>query len=122
MLKYLASPYTHRSKKHEDWRARKVTIAAGELIKRGHLIFCPIAHAHTMNRLCGLGGKFEFWQEFDERILSICDELWILPLPGWQESVGVAAETKIAQRMNLAIRFVHPVTYDICSSRLEEYL
>lgn len=113
MLIYLASPYTDKRITVENQRAKVVTIVAGNLIKLGYHIFCPIAHCHEMNRLCGLGGKFEYWREFDEKMISACGELWIVTIEGWFNSVGITAEIQMAERRSMTTRYVYPTTLDI---------
>lgn len=113
MLIYLASPYTHPDREVEDLRARLVTIVAGELIKKGMHLFCPVAHCHFMNRLCQLGGDFDYWREYDEMMLSFCDELWIATLDGWRKSKGVTYEREYARDQGMPIRYINPVTLDV---------
>lgn len=113
MLIYLASPYTSPNRNVEDRRAKAVTVVAGQLVKLNYHIFCPIAHCHKMNRYCGLGGKFEYWQEFDEKMISVCGEFWIVTLEGWVQSAGIEAETKMAADRGMILRFVDPVYLDI---------
>lgn len=45
-------------------------------------------------------GGWEFWGGYDENMIERCDELYILTLKGWRESVGVTAEVAIALRLN----------------------
>lgn len=53
---------------------------------------------------------FEFWRQYDKAIISRCSELWVLTLPGWSESVGVAAEIEIANRLSIPVRYVEEST------------
>jgi hypothetical protein len=113
MLIYLASPYTHPNKNIEDRRAKAITIIAGKLICNGHHIFCPVAHCHKMNRYCNLGGKFEYWREFDEKMISVCNELWIATLQDWDKSVGIKAEVEMTTARSMPLRYVDPITLEI---------
>jgi len=47
--------------------------------------------------LHGLPLNWKFWEQFDRAFLVRSDEVVVLTLPGWRESVGVAAEIQIAR-------------------------
>lgn len=113
MLTYLASPYTHRSRRVENMRAKAVTYVAAKLVCQGYHIFSPIVHNHQMNRLCNLGGKFEYWEEFDKLMLGLCSGFWIVMLPDWDASVGINAETLEWRRRGERERYIHPITLEI---------
>ena len=42
----------------------------------------------------------------DEIILLRCDELYLVAQDGWQDSVGLLAELKIAQKNDIPYRFI----------------
>jgi hypothetical protein len=50
--------------------------------------------------------NWEFWEAQDRRLLQACDELWVLTLDGWQRSIGVRAEIKIAEALGKPVRLV----------------
>lgn len=89
---YLASPYTHANPVVMNNRYIQACIACSEIMRRGHLVFSPIAHSHGI----AVHGKspvgWGFWVDMDLHILRLCTEFWILKLPGWVESVGVRME------------------------------
>lgn len=72
--------------------------------------YSPISHAHPISLRCKLPGEWEFWANFDECLISRCQELWILCIPGWTKSTGCKAERALAEKYHLPIRFVimHP--------------
>ena len=49
-----------------------------------------------------------FWERFDREHLRRCDELVVLMLDGWGESVGVAAEIRIAAELGKPVRHIDP--------------
>lgn len=113
MLRYLATPYTHKSRRVENERARLAAILAGQLVKKGYHIICPVVMCHPMNRLVGLEGKFDYWREFDTKVITVCSEFWIGCIPGWRDSNGIADETTIAARLNMTPHYVNPLTLEI---------
>lgn len=95
-LIYLATPYSDDDPKVEKERFLAVNLAAGYLIKAGRHVFSPISHFHPIKEVMGLSGGWEYWKEYDEQMISCCSEVIVLMLDGWDESVGVEAEMKIA--------------------------
>lgn len=102
---YLASPYSHPDAAVRQQRFESACRAAAELIRRGHVVFSPIAHSHSIAQH-GLPVDWRFWEAQDRRLLAACDELWVLTLDGWRESRGVQAEIAIARAAGKPVRFV----------------
>lgn len=78
----------------------------------GLTTFSPIAHSHPIALLFRDpegGGTWEQWAEFDRAIIAACSELWVLMLPGWRESVGVAAEVEYARSLGLPVKHIEPL-------------
>lgn len=111
-LIYLASPYTHPNFAVREARFVEACFFNGWVMNhQRHIYFySPIVHCHPISRRCTLPGEWEFWAEFDECLISRCQELWILCLPGWTKSTGVKAERKLAEKFGIPVRFVllHP--------------
>lgn len=105
-LTYLASPYTHESSRVRQNRYEAVCRVAGRLMRDGHLIFSPIAHSHAIAEMCELPTDWHFWQEHDHAMLSACEKLIVLQLPGWDLSVGVRAEIKIAEELGIPVEYM----------------
>jgi len=106
---YLASPYSDLSWQTRDWRWRRVCSAAASLMRKGYIIFSPIAHTRPIAAF-GLPGGWDFWERFDREFIAAAAELWVLTLPGWEESKGVQAEIQIAVDAGKPVFTVDPVT------------
>ena len=109
---YLASPYSHPDPAVREARFEAVCRVAARLIKRGYIVFSPIAHSHPMVRY-GLPDDWKFWSQQDRRFLEACDELWVLTLDGWQQSIGIQAEVAIARELGKPVRWISPGLEDI---------
>lgn len=110
---YLASPYSHIKPSVVETRFETVCRAAGRLMMDGHIIFSPIAHTHPIAKLGKLPSHWEFWRMYDEVMLDACDELWVLKMPGWDESRGVAGEIAyIKQSTEKPIKYIDPEPSD----------
>lgn len=110
-LAYLASPYSHPDPAVVVERFEKVSKEAARMVRAGIFVYCPIAHTHPMVIYGELTENWEFWKEYDETWLSICGRLYVLMLPGWESSKGVAAEIAIATRLGLPITYLHELEY-----------
>ena len=105
-LTYIASPYSH-----PDWGVRYLRFQAAsqfaaKLTREGRHVFSPIAHSHPVAVFGGIDGGFEFWREWCVNLLDRCDDVIVLQLDGWMESVGVAHEIAYATAKGLPIRYV----------------
>jgi hypothetical protein len=70
-------------------------------------VFSPIVHSHPLTAF-GLPTDWAFWERCDRQYLQRCDELVVSTLDGWQESVGVQAEIKLAAELAKPVSFLHP--------------
>jgi hypothetical protein len=101
---YLGSPYTdprpsmmaHRYKRNRA-ALRKLTSAE----PRG-TIFAPIFVGH---QLAGLGVELTHagWMAWCLRFLRPASALYVLTLPGWEDSVGLGEEVRLADNLGLPI-------------------
>jgi len=99
-LIYLASPYTDQSESVERERHKAVACAASALIRKGYRIYSPIVHALGLNAWTEQYKLWADWAEYDEAFILAMPGFAILTLQGWQQSVGVTAEHKIAYANN----------------------
>lgn len=105
---YLASPYTHDDPAVMAQRFDAVCHAAGALMKSGKHVYSPIVHSHPIATRCGLPIEWEYWRDFDTRMIAACDELWVLNLHGVTRSRGVAAEIQIARDLGKPVSYCDP--------------
>lgn len=104
-LIYLASPYTHPDQETVYRRYRVACAAAAILMEEGHTVFSPIAHSHAIADFLPDAVRFDHdhWMRQDLAILALCDEMHVLPLPGWGQSRGVAAEIAFATERGIPV-------------------
>ena len=105
---YLASPYSHPEAEVRQRRFDAACRAAAALICQGQTVFSPIAHSH--NICCyGAPSDWRFWQRHDLTFLAMCDEVVVLKLDGWEQSVGVQAEIAAARTLGKPVTFLDVV-------------
>jgi Domain of unknown function (DUF1937) len=102
---YLAVPYSHADAAVRQQRFNAACCAAAALIRQGKVVFSPVSHGHA---ICGydVPSDWTFWQRLDRHFLDMCDEVVVVMLDGWLESVGVQAEIAIARELDKPITFL----------------
>lgn len=105
-LVYLGSAYTHSSEKVMEQRFNSVCKTAGILFNKGLHVFCPIAMSHPIKVNSTLNGDWKTWADFDERMLGLCTDFWVICSEGWKTSVGLTAEIKYALKNKIPITFI----------------
>ena len=105
---YLGSPFTgYRGELDEA--ARRASYASGELHALGIVHFCPISHGYMAAEARGLDHRDHgFWMPHCIAHLTRCSGLVVLMLPGWETSIGLSEERRIAEDRNLPIMFMSP--------------
>ena len=111
-LIYLASPYTHADDMVMELRAARIAQIAAKLQAENTDVafFSPIAHGHALavtREGANLPVTYDFWKNHCETFISKCDELWVVCIPGWGDSLGVEAETVYASRLGIKIRHLN---------------
>ena len=107
-LIYLSSPYSNPDPAVREQRFAAICRHAAAMMRAGKLVFSPIAHTHPIAQHGELPTGFDYWREYNEAMLDCCEELHVLMLDGWRESVGVAAEIKLAELWGLKIVYCKP--------------
>lgn len=110
---YLASPYSHDDPAVREARFRAVCLATAALIRAGNVVFSPVVHSHPLASF-GLPTTWEFWAEQDRHYLACCDELVVLMLDGWEDSVGVREEIRIAKELGKPVRHLETNFGSVC--------
>ncbi len=90
---YVACPFSHEKQDVRDYRFRTACRASALLMKAGVVVFSPLSHSVPIAEYVGeVESDHEFWLGQDIPILQRCEELLILGLDGWTESLGVRKE------------------------------
>ncbi|MEX1230840.1 MAG: DUF1937 family protein [Planctomycetaceae bacterium] len=103
---YLASPYSHPDPAVRESRYRLACHAVAILLHAGLTCYSPIVHSHPLAQY-GFPTDWAFWEPHNREHLARCDELVVLTIRGWQESVGVAAEVALAEELGKPVRYSH---------------
>lgn len=110
-LIYIASPYSHSDKNIRDKRYNDITKIVAQLIDEGFYVIPPITFNVPLSPyLKNPDTSWKYWKPFDELLISKCDEIWVVTLDGWKDSIGVRAEIKYAILRNIDVALLDPKT------------
>lgn len=123
-LIYLASPYSHKDRQIEKFRYKEITRIAAKLHKKYPYAFIlPITQSHELkNWEPSLGGSFVKWRDRDLHFISKSDEVWVVLMEGWLESIGVQAEIEFAKECNIPVKHINPETLRFKKTTIKKVL
>ena len=102
-LIYLASPYSHKNEAVRRARylaARHVTI---EMLRDGLAVFSPIVYGMDMEKQ--IGTAFEPWTKLNDSVITVCAQVWVLTLDGWEDSRGIKHELALANSLKKPVYY-----------------
>lgn len=107
---YLATPYS-KFKGGIEEANRLASLYAGEFIKEGLPVFCPIAHSHSISVHGNLSAKDHgVWMPLDFAFCDAAFALVIATMDGWDESYGINEEIKYMTKLRKPIYEWQPPT------------
>ena len=109
-LIYLAAPLGHQDSSIRRERFESVNRCCGYLIRQHELVLSPLSIGASLNEDAISNSA---WYALGLQMLSRCDELRILALDGWVESVGVTLETRYARQLCIPVSVADPSTYEV---------
>lgn len=102
---YLASPYSDPDSIVRRVRYERTRLFTHHAISEGAVLFSPIVYCHQFAVEHGAPFAASGWQDFNEWMMSLSEACWVLTLPGWEKSLGVAAEIAFFQANNKPIYY-----------------
>ena len=109
-LIYLAAPLGHPDPSLRQERFESVSNYCGYLIRQRVLVFSPLSLGASLDENAISNSA---WYALGLQMLARCDELRILALDGWEESVGVSLETRYARQLSIPVSVADPLTYEV---------
>lgn len=92
-VQYILVPYTHKNPRIRQWRVDTAAMFCAAMRNHGHHPYCAIVECHSVEAFMdGDRGDFSNWEAYNRLMMQRCDAAIILPLPGWEASVGIAGE------------------------------
>lgn len=106
---YVGGPYTHAEHEIRRQRFEALTKVAADFVRQGHIVYSPISHTHPIDLHLVRGDvhlSSDFWCDFDETFMSVCTEMVVVKLPGWELSNGVKREVAYFEARGLPVSFI----------------
>jgi len=107
-IHYLATPYSNEDSEIEHKRFNDINGISARLFQKRLMVFSPISHSHPIKQVGCLPGDWEFWNTFDRCIIRSCESLIVYRADGWDSSIGVREEIKIAESFSMDIYYIDP--------------
>ena len=105
-IEYIAIPYTSVDKKVRKFRIEVSDYFYVKLMADGHIVYAPISHNGRVAEKYELPKEWKFWRRIDSEFLKVSKKLWVVRLDGWQTSIGVQTEIRMAKRLKIPIEYL----------------
>lgn len=106
-LGYLAAPYSHPDAAVVDERMKIICDVDAALMRKGIMTASPLLkHYVAMGR--SIPTDWAYWKDYALAMLSRCDFMVVIKMPGWEESVGLKEEMKFANDHKIPVIVVTP--------------
>jgi len=105
MLSYLAAPYSHQDKLVVEERIEKLCKVDAKLMKAGIFTVSPLLK-HFIVHHADLPTDYKFWKDYSDTLLCAVDQVIVVKMTGWEDSIGVTAEIRMATDLGIPVVYV----------------
>lgn len=106
---YVASPYSSSSETERFQRYLQVREFCWLQMEQGKTLISPIVYGHQYARDFNAPTDAASWHTFNHELFLRCDEMYVLRLRGWEDSIGVQLEMRWADRAGKPITYFDPI-------------
>lgn len=106
-MNYIAAPYSHKDPAVIAGRMACFDAVAAKMLLDGQMPVSPLLF-HSLLGKHKVPGNWDFFEAYSLHMLDRCDALYLITLPGWEDSVGVAGELRLAEAKGMYIHLVEP--------------
>ncbi len=103
---YLAVPYSSKDKEVVKYRVHEFCKKSGKFQTEGYTVLSALYNQLLLDHNIELPNSWEYWESTSKTLVSLCTELYVLTLEGWEDSTGVSEEIAFAKSLNIPIYFV----------------
>lgn len=101
---YLAQPYYDPDEFVRQWRYTKACQMTARFIRDGRAVYSPVMQLHPLVVSRELEPNQLAWNRVSKDMIARCDEIVVLHLPGWQESICLRADLHFAGECEKPVR------------------
>ena len=102
----------------------KLNVSFIRFVAQLHRVFPDLTFAVPMIQdyallpyLEGIDATWEVWGQHCDRLIKVCDEVWVIHYDGWAESTGVKAEIALAAKYGKKLYHFLPELNDVRAER-----
>lgn len=120
---YLASPYSHKSRRIVTARYKEQQRLLAHLTKDLELmVIAPIEMCHNVAKTYGLPGGYAYWKKRDRTFIERSDGIIVCTMDGWDVSIGVTDEILYAKSLHKEVYYLDPQTLEIIEDEYISYV
>lgn len=105
-MAYIAIPYTDSDKSVVEQRVKILCEIDALLMKIGIFTVSPVLKHLLFMHAKDLPSDWKYWEEYSYALLARCQTMYVVTVPGWEESIGVQAEIAFCEKMNIKIVYL----------------
>lgn len=103
---YFAAPYSDSDPEVTNKRFEIICKKVSNLTSNGFVVISPIIYGHTLIQYKAIPSDWTFWKTFCQSFLIKCQEMIVLKIDGWDTSIGVKEEIRIAEQLGMNITYI----------------
>lgn len=112
-MHYVSHPYTHKNGAVMHARFVVAQEACAILALEGINVYAPVCHWHEISGKHDLPTDAHWWRKMNFDALNRCDGMYLITMPGWEESEGVQMELGWAkEKPHFQIHYMIPTNLD----------
>lgn len=100
---YIGVPFWHEDESIRNYRRRKAIEYSERLFYRGIPFYSPLLYSNHFKEKKAQEG---YWINHGLKMVDVCDEMRILCLDGWNQSVGLRGEIARAKARGIPIEYI----------------
>lgn len=89
-----------------EQRYLHTSLAVAYLLREGVWVYSPIVHCHELAKRGNLPREASFWREYNFHMLARSEEMLILRIEGYLDSIGIEEERTEARRLMIPWRYL----------------
>ncbi len=106
---FVAAPYGNPDLMVVETRVFLIMEYCSKLLSEGKSCISAVVFGHPIVKLNGnVRVDWQGWKELCTTLIISSSQLHVLMLDGWENSIGVQEEIKIAQRLKIKVLYIKP--------------
>lgn len=105
---FLSCPYSSDDPAEVEYRVLHAEKAIVDLAENGVVAYSTIVTWPPLAKKYRLPFTYDFWRDHCIKMIDSAEKVIVLCIPGWEESIGVQDEIKIARKLGKEIVYHSP--------------